>query len=56
MKLHDEIDRNGTGRRITFQFIVGKSQDFVFQNFGSLDITKTFYAPYIFIDPPAQYS
>ena len=54
--LHDEIDRNGTGFRITFQFIVGKSQDFVSHNFGSLDITKKFYCPYIFIDPPNQYS
>ena len=52
----DAMDRNGTGLRITFKFIPGRAQDFVSEQFGALDITRTFYAPYIFIDPPAQYS
>ena len=50
------MDCNGTDRRITFKFIAGRAQDFVTEKFGSLDITRQFYAPYIFIDPPAQYS
>ena len=52
----DQMDRNGTGLRITYKFINGRVQDFATSPLGELEVSRKFYAPYIFIDPPSKFT
>ena len=53
---HDEIDRNGTGKRIQFKFLQAQTQKWFGIEHPELRLDSTLNCPYIFIDPPSGVS